>query len=109
MLVRVCLSKCTTRKQWACSAISRYRGVITFTRVFPGRLSPIPGRVRYRQRPQGGRRELSGRLQGRLRHRHDRAASHTPHTSGARPQLLSEYIIICITESDGIFEFRATM
>lgn len=55
-------------------------------RVFAtaGRLPPVPGGVRHRQRPQGGGRELAGGVQGRLRHRHDGTAAHTPHTSRPR-------------------------
>lgn len=59
-----------------------------------GRLPPVPGRVRDRQRPQGGGRELAGRVQGRLRHRHDRAAAHAPHPPRPRAQLLSEYTLV---------------
>lgn len=59
--------------------------------IVPGWLPPVPSGVRDGQRPQGGGRELAGRVQGRLRHRHDRAAAHAPHPPRARPQLLSTY------------------
>lgn len=52
--------------------------------VFIGRLSPIPGRVRDGQRSQGGSRELTRRVQSRLRYRHDGTAAYTPHTSWPR-------------------------
>lgn len=57
--------------------------------MIPGRLPPIPGGVRDGQRPQGGGGELAGGVQGGLRHRHDGAAAHPPHTPRARAQLLS--------------------
>ena len=44
-----------------------------------GRLPPVSSRIRYSQRPKRGSRKFSCRVQGRKRHRHDRAAHNSPH------------------------------